>query len=117
MIYDSFCSILGISDRGLGFLRSLHNLQAMTLSHNHVTDQGIRRLFSSPAFSNSLKELRMDHCKLITDQAIEIVLEHCKTLEIFIFHGCEQTTLRSLDTLGNFLSTRTSVMKQITFVI
>ena len=79
-----------------------------------MTDEGVIMLFSSPAFSNSLKELRMDHCNLITDEAIEIVLEHCKTLDVFIIHSCAKTTNRSLHALEQFLSTRTSV-KQVTF--
>ena len=93
---------------------TLYNLQALNLSHNQITDEGVIMLFSSPAFSKSLKELRMDHCKLITDEAIEIVLDNCKALEVFIIHSCPKTTNRSLHALEQFLSEQTSV-KQVTF--
>ena len=80
-------------------------MSSLNLSHTKVTDAGIERLFAgNDQWSHSLTELRLDNCLSITDYAIEIVLEICDRLNIFLFHACPKTTERSLTALERFLS-------------
>ena len=95
-------------------------MSCLNLSNTKVTDDGIERLFAgNDNWSQSLTELRLDNCPQITDYAIEIVLEVCKKLNIFLFHACPKTTERSLTALERFLrlhSTKGDV-KQTTWTI
>ena len=80
-------------------------MSCLNLSHTKVTDDGIERLFAgNDNWSHCLTELRLDNCKQITDYAIEIVLEVCNRLNIFLFHACPKTTEISLTALERFLS-------------
>jgi Leucine-rich repeat (LRR) protein len=91
-----------ISDDGIACLRQLTKLTCLNLSHTRVTDDGLARLFDQKSLR--LTELRVDNCRNITDEGIEIVLEACQEhLNIFLFHACPGTSDRSLTALQTFL--------------
>ena len=95
-------------------------MKCLNLSKTKVTDAGIERLFvGNYHWSRSMTELRLDNCLQITDYAIEIVLEVCKRLNIFLFHACPKTTERSLTALEVFLSLHRTKgdVKQTTWTI
>ena len=108
----------GITDEGICALKSLKNLQSLNMSHTNLTDEGVIGLFfENFNFKVSLKELRLDHCPNITDDAVEVVLETCQDkLNIFIVHSCPKTTDRSVQALEQFWTNQQSV-KQITWTI
>ena len=74
------------------------------------------RLMKKLISGKTLAELRIDNCVQVTDDSVELVLEICEKLNIFLFHGCPKTTERSLIALQTFLSERKHV-KQATWTI
>ena len=98
-------------------VRSLACLTSLNLSRTQVSDLGVESLVAGGSLRHSLKELRLDNCPRVTDDAVETVLESCVNLNILIFHGCPQTSDRSRQALQDFLMNNSGSMKQVTWTV
>ncbi|CAJ0943165.1 unnamed protein product [Ranitomeya imitator] len=66
-------------------------LHSVDLSATKVTDGGIIILVTGRC-SQNLKEIHIDRCTYVTDDAVEAILTCCPNIDILLFHGCPQTT-------------------------
>ena len=104
-----YCSSL--TDRGLSQVKKMHALQCLNLAFTNITDFAVGEIFGRGDMN--VTELRLDHCGKITDESIEIILEHQRTkLDIFIMHACPLLTSKSVQ---SFESVRN--VKQVTWTI
>ena len=101
-----------ISEHGFAQLRQLKALQCVNFAFTNITDFAIGEIFA-PNGAKNVKELRLDHCKQITDDAIDIILEEQgDQLDIFIMHACPLLTLKSITAFENFHN-----VKQVSWTI
>lgn len=49
-------------------------------------------LFLSNVHSFFKKEIHMNCCTLLTDEAVEAVIQYCPQISILLFHGCPKIT-------------------------
>eukprot|EP00088_Acartia_fossae_P024672 TRINITY_DN25577_c0_g1_i1.p1 TRINITY_DN25577_c0_g1~~TRINITY_DN25577_c0_g1_i1.p1 ORF type:complete len:317 (-),score=21.24 TRINITY_DN25577_c0_g1_i1:170-1120(-) len=97
-----------ISDCGL--------LESLSIAETGVTDQALLYI-SRSACKNRLKELKIDRCKQITDDGIQILLGGLTNLQILIFHGCPQVTSRARDDLEEYLAANHRHLRQLTWTV
>ena len=101
-----------ISEHGFAQLRHLKALQCVNFAFTNITDFAIGEIFA-PNGAKNVKELRLDHCKQITDDAIDIILEEQgDQLDIFIMHACPLLTLKSISAFETFHN-----VKQVSWTI
>ncbi|XP_041441789.1 protein AMN1 homolog isoform X1 [Xenopus laevis] len=109
----SGCS--GISDGSLGALgQNCTFLQSVDFSSTKVTDDGVRALVSGSC-AQTLKEVLMSRCVLLTDRAVEYVVLSCPHINIFVFHGCPLVTGWSREILERMA--QSNKLKQVTWTI
>jgi len=96
-------------------------LASLSLARTKVTDKGLARLGEGEC-RKTLKEIRLDGCKLITDSGIEELLagvgrSGSSVLEILIFHRCPKVTDRSRQVLEQFLMEAGGAVRQLTWTV
>ncbi|KAM4749646.1 protein AMN1 homolog [Rhinophrynus dorsalis] len=109
----SGCS--GITDASLEALGQRCNLlHSVDFSATKVTDDGVIALVSGRC-SQTLKEVHMDRCVHLTDEAVEAVLTCCPHINILLFHGCPLITDRSREVLEQLVGQ--NKLKQVTWTV
>ncbi|XP_040294869.1 protein AMN1 homolog [Bufo bufo] len=89
-------------------------LHSVDLSATKVTDDGVIALVSGKCSSN-LKEIHIDRCLHVTDDAVEAILTCCPNIYILLFHGCPQITDRSALAIEQLLGSKK--LKQVTWTV
>ncbi|XP_073423736.1 protein AMN1 homolog isoform X1 [Dendrobates tinctorius] len=89
-------------------------LHSVDLSATKVTDGGIITLVTGRC-SQNLKEIHIDRCTHVTDDAVEAILTCCPNIDILLFHGCPQTTDRSAIAIEQLL--RSKKLSQVTWTV
>lgn len=105
-----------IQDSHLHLIRNISGLESLSLAGTEISDTGLYHLASCES-RVTLKELRIDRCKNITDDGIQILLDGLSSLEILIFHGCPQVTVRSRETLEDYLANHRRNVRQLTWTV
>ncbi|MBN3295264.1 AMN1 protein, partial [Amia calva] len=77
-------------------------LRGISFSATQVTDEGVVGL-ATGVCSQSLKEIHMDRCQFLTDEAVEALLTRCPQIKILLFHGCPLITDRSREALQHLV--------------
>ncbi|XP_033101858.1 protein AMN1 homolog isoform X2 [Anneissia japonica] len=90
-------------------------LSSVNFSKTQVTDEGVLSL-AMGVCKQSLKEVHMDHCCHLTDEAVEAIVGFCPRVSFLIFHGCPNITERSRQALEEFRGPN-SQMKQLTWTV
>jgi len=107
----------GITDEFIGLIsEGCDRLESLSLSGTDITDVGLSFLARSES-RMSLKELRIDRCRHITDDGIQVLLEGMAALEILLFHGCPQVTEASRQTLEEYLLNHARNVRQLTWTV
>ncbi|XP_008191861.1 F-box/LRR-repeat protein 20-like [Tribolium castaneum] len=77
------------TDAGLADLaQNNKKLECLTASNNNISGDGISRAVQNKNW-RFLRELRLDNCPKITDDALKTVIENCPKIEILTFFNCE----------------------------
>ncbi|XP_029455875.1 protein AMN1 homolog isoform X2 [Rhinatrema bivittatum] len=106
---------LGITDVSLNALgQNCRFLHSIDFSATKVTDVGVIALVSGMC-SQSLKEIHMGHCELLTDESVEAILTCCPQIHILLFHGCPLITDHSRESLE--LLVGPNKIKQVTWTV
>ena len=101
-----------MTDEGFIQLKNLKCLHCVNFAYTNITDIAISEIFSKAGVKN-VKELRLDHCKHITDDSIDIILEEQGSrLDIFIMHACPLVTSKSMIAYEHFHN-----IKQVSWTI
>ncbi|KAK3098673.1 hypothetical protein FSP39_021833 [Pinctada imbricata] len=109
------CTLL--TDRSLQFLaQNSKFLKCLNMSNTKVTDNGVIALTSGQC-AQTLKEIHINGCVALTDEAVEAVLQFCPLIEILLFHACPKITENSRQALEDLTIQRKSPMKQVTWTI
>ncbi|XP_030843779.1 protein AMN1 homolog [Strongylocentrotus purpuratus] len=90
-------------------------LKSLNISRTKVTDEGIFSLCNGVC-KQSLKELHLNNCIHLSDEAVEAVVNFCPKIAILLFHGCPCITDRSRQAL-EMIQGPGSKMKQVTWTI
>ncbi|KAI0208447.1 antagonist of mitotic exit network 1-like [Lamellibrachia satsuma] len=80
-----------LTDTSLEALAANHYLTSVNFSRANVTDAGVLRLVSGECGA-SLKEVHMNNCAALSDEAIEAVMQYCTNITILLFDGCPKLT-------------------------
>jgi len=96
--------------------QNLAYLESVSLTGTAITDVGLATLGSSAA-QHTLKELRINKCKDITDDGIELMLDGLQTLEILIFNGCPRVTDESRLALDRYLQEHRVNVRQLSWTV
>eukprot|EP00092_Neocalanus_flemingeri_P009714 GFUD01010463.1.p1 GENE.GFUD01010463.1~~GFUD01010463.1.p1 ORF type:complete len:272 (+),score=84.83 GFUD01010463.1:293-1108(+) len=111
-----------VTDSGVDQLVShCPQLASLSLARTRVTDKGVAKLGEGEC-RETLKEIRLDGCKSITDIGIEELLagvgrSGSSVLEILIFHKCPRVTDRSRQVLEQFLMEAGGAVRQLTWTV
>ncbi|XP_021355399.1 protein AMN1 homolog [Mizuhopecten yessoensis] len=106
-----------LTDRSLLALgENSHFLKSVNFSKTKVTDNGVVGLVSGSC-AKTLKEVHMDGCVNLTDEAVEGVLQFCPQISILLFHGCPKITDQSREALEQLTIDRAEPMKQVTWTV
>ncbi|XP_059833780.1 protein AMN1 homolog [Hypanus sabinus] len=106
---------LGITDASLQALgKNCRFLHSVDFSATKVSDAGVIGLVNGVC-SQNLKEIHMDRCVNLTDEAVENVLIFCPHIFILLFHGCPLITDRSREALEQLAYP--NQMKQVTWTV
>jgi len=94
-------------------------LVSLSLARTKVTDEGLAMLGD---LGGTIKEIKLDGCKAVSDRGIEDLLSginRCGTpvLEILIFHKCPKVTERSRQALEEFLLNAGGSVRQLTWTV
>ncbi|XP_073477966.1 protein AMN1 homolog isoform X3 [Aquarana catesbeiana] len=89
-------------------------LHSVDFSVTAVTDDGVMALAAGRC-SQNLKEVHMDRCVHLTDDAVEAILTCCPNIYILLFHGCPQITDRSREALEQLVGP--NKIKQVTWTV
>ncbi|KAM4677076.1 protein AMN1 homolog [Discoglossus pictus] len=109
----SGCS--GITDVSLQALgQNCGVLHSVDFSATRVTDNGVISLVGGRC-SQTLKEVHMDRCVYLTDEAVEAVITCCPHIYILLFHGCPLITDRSREVLEQLVGP--NKIKQVTWTV
>ncbi|XP_067855998.1 protein AMN1 homolog isoform X1 [Heptranchias perlo] len=90
------------------------NLVNLCCTASMVSDAGVIGLVNGVC-SHNLKEIHMDRCVNLTDEAVESVLIFCPHIFILLFHGCPLITDRSREALQQLVGP--NQMKQVTWTV
>jgi len=113
---------VAVTDAGVDQLvRHCPRLVSLSLARTRVTDKGLSRLGEGEAV-RTLKEIRMDGCRAITDKGIQDLLagigrSGASVLEILIFHKCPKVTDRSRQALEQFLLDAGGSVRQLAWTV
>ncbi|XP_069619388.1 protein AMN1 homolog isoform X2 [Ranitomeya imitator] len=85
-----------------------------------VSDASLRALGENCPLLHSVdlsatKEIHIDRCTYVTDDAVEAILTCCPNIDILLFHGCPQTTDRSAIAIEQLL--RSKKLSQVTWTV
>jgi len=106
-----------VGDLGLESLsRHCPGLLSLSLARTRVTDAGLAALARATC-RNRLQELRIDSCRNVSDDGVEILLDGVTSLRILIFHGCPRVTERTRVALETYLAMNGQVVKQLTWTV
>ncbi|KAK7494768.1 hypothetical protein BaRGS_00013895 [Batillaria attramentaria] len=92
------------------------HLKSVNFSNAGVTDSGVFSLVSGKC-SASLKEIHMNNCASLTDEAVEAVVQYCPQISILLFHGCPKTTENARAALEELMAGGQCRMKQVTWTV
>ncbi|CAH1773532.1 unnamed protein product [Owenia fusiformis] len=107
-----------ITDVSLHALANCKYLECINIANTDITDNGVIAL-AMGSCAKALKEVHMDHCKNITDESIEGLLQMCPRINILLFHACPKVTEQSRVALEEMLqqSGESKKVKQITWTV
>lgn len=106
-----------ITDKSLHALgQNSQFLKSVNFSKTKVTTDGVISLVMGNC-AKTLKEIHMDGCNEITDEAVEAALQFCPNLSILLFHGCRKITEKSREALELKSMEGGTKMKQVTWTI
>ncbi|XP_052102960.1 protein AMN1 homolog [Mytilus californianus] len=91
-------------------------LRSINFSKTKVTTEGVVSLVMGNC-GKSLKEIHMDGCHELTDEAVEAALQFCPNLSILLFHGCPKITDKSREALEQKSMEGGTPMRQVTWTI
>lgn len=74
-------------------------------------------MFSKPNVAETIQEIHIAHCNLITDQSIECILMYCKRVKYFLFHSCPKVTPASRIALEDYMNSNNQKVKHLTWTI
>lgn len=74
-------------------------------------------MFSKANIANTIIEIHVAHCELISDQSIECILMHCKKIKYLLFHSCPRVTPESRIALEDYMATNNQKVKHLTWTI
>ncbi|RZF38248.1 hypothetical protein LSTR_LSTR014065 [Laodelphax striatellus] len=103
-----------LTDKAAASIAKLEHLMSLNLSNTKVSDAGVFSI-TNGACGKRLFEIKMNNCKLITDNAIRSVAENCPCIEILVCHGCPKLTGKCELILTRLLSKRN--VKHLTYTV
>ncbi|XP_071494484.1 protein AMN1 homolog [Diadema antillarum] len=95
--------------------QNCRTLRSLNVSKTQVTDEGIISLCMGVC-KQSLMELHLNNCVLLTDESVEAVVNFCPRIAILLFHGCPLITDQSRQAL-EMVQGQGSKMRQVTWTI
>jgi len=113
---------VAVTDSGVEQLVShCPRLVSLSLARTRISDNGLAKMGEGEC-GRTLKEIRLDGCKDITDRGIEDLLagigrSGASALEILIFHKCPKVTDRSRQVLEEFLFEAGGAVRQLTWTV
>jgi len=113
---------VALTDTGVEYLVThCPRLVSLSLARTKISDTGLAMLGRGEA-GKTLKEIRLDGCRAITDQGIGDLLAGISrggssVLEILIFHKCPEVTDRSRQALEEFLMDAGRAVRQLTWTV
>jgi len=113
---------VALTDTGVEYLVThCPRLVSLSLARTKISDIGLAMLGRGEA-GKTLKEIRLDGCRAITDQGIGDLLAGISrggssVLEILIFHKCPEVTDRSRQALEEFLMDAGRAVRQLTWTV
>ena len=113
---------VAVTDTGVEYLVThCPRLVSLSLAKTKITDIGLAMLGRGEA-GKTLKEIRLDGCRAITDKGIGDLLAGISrggssVLEILIFHKCPLVTDRSRQALEEFLMDAGRAVRQLTWTV
>jgi len=111
-----------VTDCGVEQIANLcPRLISLSLARTRVTDKGLAKMGEGES-GKTIKEVRLDGCRDITDRGIEDFLagigrNGSSVLEILIFHKCPKVTDRSRQVLEEFLMEAGGHVRQLTWTV
>ncbi|XP_007896792.1 protein AMN1 homolog isoform X2 [Callorhinchus milii] len=106
---------LSITDASLHALgKHCRFLHSVDFSATKVSDAGVIGLVSGVC-SQIIKEIHMNRCVNLTDDAVESVLINCPQIFILLFHDCPLITDRSREALEQLVGP--NKIKQVTWTV
>jgi hypothetical protein len=108
------CTML--NDRSAEVIGQLGHLESLSLTGTLITDVGLASLGNSQSAA-TLKELRINKCREITDDGIELLLGGLQALEILIFSGCPKLTDDSRVLLDGYLREHRVNVRQLSWTV
>lgn len=91
-------------------------LRSINFSKTKVTTEGVISLVMGNC-KTTLKEIHMDGCFEVTDEAVEAAVQFCPNLSILLFHSCPKITEKSREALEQKSLEGGTPMKQVTWTI
>ena len=113
---------VAVTDTGVEYLVThCPRLVSLSLAKTKITDIGLAMLGRGES-GKTLKEIRLDGCRAITDKGIGDLLAGISrggssVLEILIFHKCPLVTDRSRQALEEFLMDAGRAVRQLTWTV
>lgn len=92
------------------------HLKSVNFSNARVTDSGVFSLVSGRC-SSTLKEIHMNGCDRLTDEAVEAIVQYCPQISILLFHGCPRTTENARIALEELMNGSSSRVRQVTWTV
>ncbi|XP_022902654.1 protein AMN1 homolog [Onthophagus taurus] len=78
-----------VTSKSISILSKSDQLLWVTLSKTNVCDEGIQNLVLGPS-GKYLKELRLNDCSQLSNNVLQLIVEHCKDLEVLVFNDCSR---------------------------
>lgn len=105
-----------LDDRSAEVIGQLCHLESLSLTGTKITDIGLASIGSSESAA-TLKELRINKCRELTDEGIEMLFSGLQALEILIFNGCPQVTDDSRLALDRYLRDHRINVRQLSWTV
>eukprot|EP00088_Acartia_fossae_P041421 TRINITY_DN4334_c0_g1_i1.p1 TRINITY_DN4334_c0_g1~~TRINITY_DN4334_c0_g1_i1.p1 ORF type:complete len:269 (-),score=19.98 TRINITY_DN4334_c0_g1_i1:714-1520(-) len=107
----------GLDDRMAAKVGELSRLESLSVTGSTaITDVGLSNIGASQAAA-TIKELRINKCREITDEGIEMLLMGLEALEILIFNGCPKVTDESRLALDRYLREHRVNVRQLSWTV
>jgi hypothetical protein len=66
---------------------------------------------------DSIEEIHISHCDILSDESIECILFKCKKIKYLLFHSCIKMTDASRQALEDYMVNSSQKIKHLTWTI